>query len=237
MINTEFSSTKNLSQIVIGFVYARIILDFLSIFLYIAQIWDFQFPVIENFEDLKSLIGYEIIDISVLIIFLIFQIVITLGLIIFFLKWMYRSYKNLQAFNRKNLRSSPAGAVFWWFIPFANLIIPLRIINEIWHKSDYNYADSDEFSANPSSPVLHNIWWTFWVISIVLALVDIVWAFTPDSFGPAEIIFAIVIIISMLILGFTFIRVIKNITRRQLENSEKNKNLKPPMPPVFNREI
>ncbi len=237
MINTEFSSTKNLSQIVIGLIYTMIILDFLSIFLYVAQMWDFQIPVIENFEDVESLIGNELIIVSVLIIFLIFWIVIIISLNIFFLIWMYRSYKNLQAFNRENLRSSPAGAVFWWFIPFANLIIPLRIINEIWHKSDYKYTDSDEFSANLSSPALHNIWWTFWVISFVLSFVDIVWAGSFDSFGLAEIIFAIFIIISTLIMGLTVIKIIKNITRRQLENSEKNKNRKPPMPPVFNREI
>lgn len=52
-----------------------------------------------------------------------------------FWMWLYRAYANLRSLATHTVRHSPAFAVGAWFIPFANLVYPCTITQEIMEKS------------------------------------------------------------------------------------------------------
>lgn len=52
-----------------------------------------------------------------------------------FLMWLYRAHANLPALGATGLKFSPGGAVGWWFVPFANLVQPYRVVAEVWRES------------------------------------------------------------------------------------------------------
>src|SRR6185369_16058382 len=97
-----------------------------------------------------------------LVIFLLalLEFVIYITTVVFFLMWIHRAYKNLSALNPANrLDNSPGWAVGSFFIPFANLFIPYRIVKEIWQKS---WPADEALLYAPSPPATFGLWWTFW---------------------------------------------------------------------------
>lgn len=52
-----------------------------------------------------------------------------------FLMWVYRVHRNLHALGERGLTFRPGWAVGWWFIPFANLVQPVRAMLEAWRRS------------------------------------------------------------------------------------------------------
>jgi hypothetical protein len=47
---------------------------------------------------------------------------------IVFLAWLNRAYRNLPALGARGLKFTPRSAVLWWFCPFANLVVPFRVV-------------------------------------------------------------------------------------------------------------
>ena len=76
-----------------------------------------------------------------------------------FLRWIYRSTKNLRVLSGETMMFTPGWSVGWYFVPFANLYKPYQVMKEIWkvsHKSEAaDYA-------------LVGWWWALWIISNVL---------------------------------------------------------------------
>jgi hypothetical protein len=80
--------------------------------------------------------------------------------------WWYQAY---QAIERSPLgeRSWSAGwAVGGWFIPFANLVIPKLVLNEIDRSSTALEEGVAEWRTRPLLAIA-NWWWAFWVLSSV----------------------------------------------------------------------
>ncbi|WOR15415.1 DUF4328 domain-containing protein [Hyphomonas sp. FCG-A18] len=75
----------------------------------------------------------------------------------------YRTMRNLHTIGSKKAEMSPAWAVGWYFIPFANLWKPAEGMSQIYHGT---YAAMGEKSA-ANSPI--PLWWTFWLVSNVTA--------------------------------------------------------------------
>ena len=48
-----------------------------------------------------------------------------------FLMWIFRASRNLRPLGTQNQRYSPEGAVGWWFVPVANLLIPYKVVKEL----------------------------------------------------------------------------------------------------------
>jgi hypothetical protein len=58
-------------------------------------------------------------------------------------RWIYRASVNAHAL-RSEMTITPAWAVGWYFVPFANLVKPLHAMREIWlasHESDGSYDE------------------------------------------------------------------------------------------------
>jgi hypothetical protein len=86
------------------------------------------------------------------------QLVTFLLAAVLFLRWYHRAYRNLEAFGHEPDRS-PAWAVGSWFVPFVNLVVPKRCVNEIWRAG----------TARDDHPAVLNVWWGAWIVAVLLS--------------------------------------------------------------------
>jgi Domain of unknown function (DUF4328) len=93
-----------------------------------------------------------------------------LSCVVSFLIWEYQAYRNLPALGASELEESPGSAVGWWFVPILNLWKPLRTMVEIWKASDPDtLATTPEGRKRMPFPVLPALWWTFLLLSLLIA--------------------------------------------------------------------
>lgn len=79
-------------------------------------------------------------------------------MVIFVCMWTYRAMKNLHIIRSPHAEMSPAWAVGWYFIPFANLFQPFLGMSQIWRGSRRAAGLAQEI------PAIMGIWWGLWVI-------------------------------------------------------------------------
>jgi hypothetical protein len=82
------------------------------------------------------------------------------------LVWLHRAYRNLPALGARYVGDSPAWAVGSFFIPLANLVMPVLIVGTIWRGSELQHdAGVRRSGRRPSVPPLVLVWWVLWVLS------------------------------------------------------------------------
>ncbi len=131
---------------------------------------------------------------------------------IVFVIWQWRSAKNNELLGRLRPRFSAGWSIGGWFIPFANLVIPVRIFHDLWQGSDPSTRNFRDWHGVRRWPVI-GWWWACYVLSAVLqysasgdtTLDDIQRA---DEFGVAARLF-------MAAAAVLAIVVVRTITRRQ----------------------
>jgi hypothetical protein len=168
------------------------------------------------------------------------HLVVRVALIIAFLLWLYRAAGNLAALGNPKTRIeyTPGWAVGWFFIPFANLVMPYKAVSEIWVKSEPPVREGDGFAFSPRpSTSLVLAWWLTWLASNFIS------RFVSRFFDKAETIeamqgmtwAAIIADVLFIVAAVLAIFVVKSIDRRQEERSRHVayvRNLPPP-PPIF----
>lgn len=78
------------------------------------------------------------------------------------LKWIYRVNLNASTLTRGKT-ISPGWSVGWFFVPFANLVMPFRAMRETWRIS---HAPGDWRQA--AAPDLLNWWWGLFLLTSIL---------------------------------------------------------------------
>jgi hypothetical protein len=71
--------------------------------------------------------------------------------------WQHRAQANLRALGVAELRFSPGWAVGWWFVPFANVVMPFLTVRELWRAS-HPEAGASDWQLRGSGPLLP-LWW------------------------------------------------------------------------------
>lgn len=71
----------------------------------------------------------------------------------------YRMMRNLRLLGASRATISPGWAVGWYFIPFANLVMPMRAVDQIWRGTFNELNDFRE----PGGMI--GAWWACWLIS------------------------------------------------------------------------
>lgn len=84
------------------------------------------------------------------------KVILMLLVGITFLRWTYRTNKNLHILSGQEMEFTPDWAVGWHFIPLACLFKPYQAMKEIWHVSHKD---------NSISHSIVSCWWLFWIIS------------------------------------------------------------------------
>jgi Domain of unknown function (DUF4328) len=166
-------------------------------------------------------------------------LVVYVSLVIAFLLWLYRVSKNLPALGnvKSKIEYTPGWAVGWFFIPFANLVMPYKAVREVWEKSDPAIkSESDIMFTPPASAPLLLGWWISWIASNVLS--NISWRLDGRStLGTQGFVAGVDIIsdVAGIISAVLAILVVKGIDRRQAERARHVVYVPhmPPPPPLF----
>ena len=101
--------------------------------------------------------------------------------------WSYRLAAALRA-GGAPLTTSPGWVVGWWFVPLANLVMPLRVHRELFELT----APPDD---GPRAPSWLTAWWLLWVGSNALGNLSLRVMGTPAEL-PVDLIAGIVSVAS-----------------------------------------
>jgi hypothetical protein len=82
--------------------------------------------------------------------------------------WIHRASRNLKGLGRVGMRNTPGGCVASFFIPIANLWLPLQAMKEIWQASDPTAEQGSWFAAK-STPLV-GLWWGAWIVTGVISV-------------------------------------------------------------------
>jgi hypothetical protein len=78
-------------------------------------------------------------------------------------RWIYRASANAHALSA-DMTIRPGWAVGWYFVPFANLVMPFQAMKEIWFESHEAAGLYEERETS-----LLGWWWGLWIGTNVLA--------------------------------------------------------------------
>lgn len=83
-----------------------------------------------------------------------------LAVLVPFIMWLRRTYRNLGPLGTRSLRFKPGWAVGGWFVPFLNLARPKSILNDVWRASDPELPpEMIEPPEGARVPSFVNWWW------------------------------------------------------------------------------
>jgi Domain of unknown function (DUF4328) len=85
---------------------------------------------------------------------------------VIFLLWLYRVHRNMSA--RGGLEFTPRSAVNAFLVPLANLVLPVRVMAELWRAREPPRLPGDGRGATAVSPVI--LWW--WILFVAATLAD-----------------------------------------------------------------
>jgi hypothetical protein len=117
---------------------------------------NFSFDLIERAQNSDDLVG------AASIVFLILM----LATGVCFIVWMWRAAKDNEALGRRGARFGPGWAIGSWFIPLANFVIPVMMMQGLWRGSDPAIGRDDEWKYAQGSGLV-GLWWTFWVLQSI----------------------------------------------------------------------
>jgi hypothetical protein len=162
------------------------------------------------------------------------ELPVRLATVVIFLVWVNRAYKNLIAFDISPLEFSPGWAVGWWFIPFANLWVPFKVMRELWNASNPDVdPDFAYLNLDAGAPVSMVFWWiTFLGGNFSGRLLDAL----IDANGRTGEGFEIVLFLygAMTAVSASLaLLIVRRITARHENRSVRSGESEPPAPPQF----
>ncbi len=86
--------------------------------------------------------------------------------------WTYRVARNLPALGARKLKYTPGWAVGWFFLPFANIVMPYFVASEIWRESDPTH-DPEGARRKTVSPLVAMWWFAYVATAIIPPIVNV----------------------------------------------------------------
>ncbi|GGA84503.1 hypothetical protein GCM10011521_23630 [Arenimonas soli] len=87
---------------------------------------------------------------------------VSLSLFFIIGRWIYCAAWNIRHLGGLRLQITPGWAVGWYFVPFANLVMPYRAMKEIWLAS---HAPRD-WQPGDAGPL--PLWWGLWLVGNII---------------------------------------------------------------------
>lgn len=139
------------------------------------------------------------------------DILLELATSVIFCMWIYRAAANVRAAGVPGLTFTPAWAVGWHFVPFANFVRPYQAMRQIW-----NASHGSGGSVSGGNGLLIG-WWGLWSFSVAVSIVATMASF--DAVSPDEerevLILSILYSATNLLLYPLAIRLVDRVTRAQ----------------------
>jgi Domain of unknown function (DUF4328) len=93
------------------------------------------------------------------------QVVSFLAGAVAFVVWFHRAYGNLPTLGIVKPRHARGWAIGAWFVPFANLVVPKQIANDIWRAGDPELDPGEPgWRKRPVAGTVH-LWWAAYLAS------------------------------------------------------------------------
>lgn len=125
-------------------------------------------------------------DIAGTVIGLIFGALYT-ATIVFWMIWVYGTYRNLVPLGAEGLRYSPWWAVAYYFIPILNLFRPLQVMRETWKASDPAHPGGTVWHST-RAPALLGWWWAMHLASPIVGGVSAGVAMRSEDFEVLRVL-------------------------------------------------
>lgn len=143
---------------------------------------------------------------------------------VLFLKWFTRAYSNLGALAVHGADRRPAMALFSWFIPLANLVLPKEMIDDLWRASDPSTPVNSIRWRLRSVPYRIHIWWIATLLASV-SLVTVQWMLpgadgVPTSVGNLAVIVVVLAYPMLAVSAVLLAMLVSDISERQKRRVE-----------------
>ncbi|MEQ9454510.1 MAG: DUF4328 domain-containing protein [Phycisphaeraceae bacterium] len=143
-------------------------------------------------------------------------LVVAIASIVFYFRWMYRAIKNSHALGVRGVAASPHGAWLWHLVPFANLVMPFRVMKQIALAAREDTGDIDHLSDPTPSRVA--IWWAMVLLGglcdgIASSMID-------QNNAQAAMIFSAFSVVAGITSAVYLIGMVRDYSRMQDEKAE-----------------
>lgn len=145
-------------------------------------------------------------------------ILIVLAIVPCFIVWCFRAAKNQEALGREPQRLRAGWAIGGWFIPLANFVIPVLVIQDLWRGSDARIARGDPRWRIADRSWLVGWWWGLLMVALLT------FAGSPVDQRPLDVtevrasnLIGILGVLCMAASAVLAILVVREIDRRQAE--------------------
>ncbi len=92
---------------------------------------------------------------------------LSLTIFVLLVIWLWRVAKNAEQLGRTGPRFGPGWTIGGWFIPIANLVIPVLVVQDLWRGSDPATPRGDPLWRRASGSTLVGFWWAFHVLALM----------------------------------------------------------------------
>ena len=86
-----------------------------------------------------------------------------------FIVWCWRAAKNQQVLGREPARLGSGWAIGGWFVPLANFVIPVLVVQDLWRGSDPGIARGDPRWRIVDRSWLVGWWWGLFVMALLIS--------------------------------------------------------------------
>jgi hypothetical protein len=93
--------------------------------------------------------------------------IVVLAIVPCFIVWCFRAAKNQEALARQPERLGAGWAIAGWFIPLANLVIPVLVIQDLWRGADARIERGDPRWRIADRSWLIGWWWGLFLVSLL----------------------------------------------------------------------
>lgn len=215
----RYQSLKDLSRAVVVVLWLDIVFQLIyavSSLAVLAYLGDLQSGRIVVTEATPEFAPAEIIQGLVAIV----STLLSLTLVVIIGRWIYRAAWNLRHIGAKRLEYSPGWAVGWYFIPFANLVMPLRAMREIW------LASHEPTRWRDASVGTLSIWWALWLATSIGGNISFRFGLRADTLE--KMITSEWIGIALCAFSIPLSLVFIGVVRRVSEAQDRSASLQPP---------
>jgi hypothetical protein len=210
MKTSSFQQTQRISRTIMGLLSLLALGDIVN---FILTFCDVYFPYMIPVE------GGEPVSIWMAFMGFVGLVQFPLSVItaVCFLMWVYRSYKNLKPLGAAETDFSPGWVIGFWFIPFANLVLPFMNMREIWNKSDP--GGYGRGAARGEGVTLGSLgtWWALWLIANLMANVSVYMQISDPNkdLALSATAFSAIAFFFSVLAAIAAINVVKSVTERQ----------------------
>jgi uncharacterized membrane protein YedE/YeeE len=141
------------------------------------------------------------------------------AIVVLFIVWQFRAAKNNEALDRTGARFGPGWSIGAWFLPIADLVIPVMIVQDLWRGATPTTPRGDPRWRQATGSVLVAVWWAACLLSLVRFAASNAGLHDRGSLDDIELsnVVALVGVVAIAVAAILAAFVVWLLSRRQLD--------------------